>query len=197
MQTHTTDNFYVHGFAKIRINRTSLIEDYASNSKQNNGIYLDIFPYDYMPNNRIPQKLHYVLYKMVKWGALGKTDYNFVDNKKRDFSIGMSRFFFYTDRAKLLDIGINICKFFSSDCCLNVVNMSSAYKYTEYIKKENLLKMDTLLSEDYKFKVPRNYKQLLTHMYGDYQILPPIEERWKQHAILKVRTGDYKIQNNA
>ena len=55
MQTYKTDTNFGFGYAKIRLNGTELIEDYAISSRQHNGIFLDIFPFDTMPDNKILQ----------------------------------------------------------------------------------------------------------------------------------------------
>ena len=33
----------------------------------------------------------------------------------------------------------------------------------------------------YQFRIPKNYDEILKHIYGDYMQLPPVEERIGHH----------------
>ena len=44
--------------------------------------------------------------------------------------------------------------------------------------------------EDHVFLIPKNYDQLLSHTYGDYMQLPPIEQRISHHHIVEFAVGD-------
>lgn len=195
LQTFETDNSYTHPFAKIRINNTSLIEDYSINSKQHNGIYLDIFPYDNMPDNVFLQKVHYLLFKSFKWCAMGKSDYSFTEVKKRRFSNFMKNALFFISKNKAMKKCIDICKMFNKKNCANVINMCGAYKYNEYAPVSSFNKLVKINFEGIDFFAPNNYDELLTNMYGDYMKLPPIEQRGKQHSMVKIDIGNYVIKS--
>lgn len=197
LQTHETDEGYAFGYAKIRLNGTTLAEDYALGSKQHNGIFLDIFPYDDMPVGKAGQKLHYLLYKCVKWAALGKNDYDFKEPKKRRFAKWMSILFFPFSKTRLMKLEEKICKLFDSGKAENCINLGGAYQYREYTRKENLTTLTKLSFEGYEFSVPSDYNDLLSRMYGDYMQLPPVEKRGIQHRMVEMDIGDYVIKNNA
>lgn len=194
-QDYGTDPYYAFGYAKIRIRGTNLLEDYTENSKQKKGIFLDIFPYDDMPQNVVLQKIHYMLFKCVKWGALGKVDYDFHEAKKRRFSKAMSKLFFFCSRESLLHLEDKICTMFQRQKAINAINMWGAYNYREFTRKSNLINLERLSFEGYEFCVPGNYEELLTQMYGDYMTLPPVEKRGDQHQIVKIDMGSYQIKN--
>lgn len=195
LQTYESDKYHTHPFAKIRINNTLLIEDYAVNSKQNNGIYLDIFPYDNMPDNKFLQKIHYFFFKLLKWAAMGKNDYCFVEKKKRRFAKAMSIVFFFFSKKKTMQLCEKTCKMFNNKKTKNVINMGGAYKYKEFTLKSNLENLTKLEFEGYEFSVPVRYKELLTNMYGDYMQLPPVEQRGNQHSMVNIDIGNYQIKN--
>lgn len=195
LQYNLTDPAYAHGFAKIRIDGTQLVEDYTANSKQHNGIYLDIFPYDRMPDNKISQTFHYLSFKCLKWAALGKTDYSFVDNKKRIFAKIMSKVLFFYSLEQTIEKMENVCQRYNKKETKKYINMYGAYGYNEYIETDGLEVLDSLKFEGYEFKVPGNYKQLLTNLYGNYMELPPVEKRGIQHAMVNVDKGNYRIKN--
>ena len=197
LQTYKTDEYYTHPFAKIRLNNTSLVEDYSQNSKQHNGIYFDIFTYDNMPESKIKQKFHYFSFKCLKWAARGKNDYYFIETKKRRFAKFMSFALFFLSKKKVIRMCDNVCSMFNKKVCKNVINMGGAYNYNEYTLRTNLENLSELDFEGYKFSVPANYKELLSNMYGDYMKLPPVEQRGKQHNMVKIDKGSYKIKNKA
>ncbi len=195
LQTYDTDEYYTHPFAKIRLNNTELVEDYSENSKQHNGVYLDIFPYDNMPESKMSQKFHYLSFKCLKWAAMGKNDYYFIEKKKRRFAKIMSIAFFFLSKKKAISMCDRVCKMYNKKQCRNVINMGGAYNYNEYTLRTNLENLSVLKFEGYDFSVPENYKELLTNMYGDYMKLPPVEQRGKQHSMVKMNIGNYKIKN--
>lgn len=195
LQTYKTDPSYALGFAKIRINNTLLLEDAAVLSRQHNGIYLDIFPYDNMSDSRWKQKLRYIWIKCLKWAAYGKSDYKISDKTRRCFALLFKYLFFYLDKDKTISVMEKNCKKFCESS--NVINYFGAYQDREYARRENFLQLEDLSFEGYMFKVPSNYKELLTNMYGDYMKLPPVEKRGKQHNFLKMEIGKYQIKNNA
>ncbi len=61
LQTNETDKEYVNPYAKLRDSNTAFLEIPYLNSNINQGIFLDIFPLDYLPDNRLKRK--WVLYK--------------------------------------------------------------------------------------------------------------------------------------
>ena len=196
-QDYHTDKYYNFGYSKIRIKGTDLLEDYTADSKQGKGIFLDIFPFDDMPNGVVKKRVHYLLFKCIKWGALGKADYKFVTPKKRRFAKVMSAVFFPFSRESILRLEDNICAMFHKEKASYAINMQGAYNYKEYTKKDNLVKTDRLSFEGYEFSVPSNYDELLTQMYGDYMTLPPVEKRGRQHQIINMDMGNYVIRNSA
>lgn len=192
-QTYQTDEKYAHGFGKIRLNHTVLLEDYARNSGQHNGIYLDVFPYDIMPKNAIDLKIKYLRFKFLKWAALGKTDYSFVDKKKKIFAdLSKCLLFFYCKKT-CLDKANRICtgKLKGLSYNDNVINWYGAYKLNEYMDYKKTKHLVDLEFEGELFKVPAQYDELLRNMYGDYMQLPPVEKRGIQHSMIKICFGGY------
>lgn len=192
LQTSDTDPAYAFTFAKIRINGTSLTEDYAVNSKQHNGIYLDIFPYEACPDKKWQRKLHFILFKCVKWAALGKTDYAFQISKRRRFAKAMSALLFFLRKDGAIKLANKFRRLYE--------NCNTAYYvdpewYKGIIAIKDIQSTETLMFEGYSMPVPRHYHELLTEIYGDYMQLPPVEQRGKQHQMVEMGIGDYVIRN--
>lgn len=194
LQTAKTDLAFAHGFAKIRLNGTVLMEDYTEHSAQHNGVFLDIFPYDEMIDNRFALKCQYLHFKCLKWAAMGKTDYQFVEKKKRYFATAMSKVFFFYKKNTCIDRMTALCTRYLGKNTTNIINWYGAYKFSEYMSMECAKKLITMEFEGHSFKVPTKYDILLKNMYGDYMKLPPIEKRGNQHAMIKMELGNYQVQ---
>lgn len=195
LQTARTDASFAHGFAKIRLNGTILMEDYTEHSAQHNGVFLDVFPYDEMPDNSFMLKCQYLHFKCLKWAAMGKTDYEFVEKKKKYFATVMSKIFFFYSKNQCIDRMKAICMKHGGEKTENIINWFGAYKYSEYMSTQCAEKLITMDFEGHPFKVPADYDNLLRNMYGDYMKLPPVEKRGNQHAMIKMELGDYQVQS--
>lgn len=79
--TDTHSPFY---FAKLRKNNTTFLEESCKNVDMHHGIYVDVFPYDKVPNNKFLQHLHRKLCNRINecfagkdvwpWAYCGKCD---------------------------------------------------------------------------------------------------------------------------
>lgn len=194
LQTGQTDPAYAFGSAKIRLNGTALMEDYAANSKQHNGIFLDIFPFDVMPKRGWQQWLHFRSAKCVKWAALGKTDYAFVRPKRRRFAKLMSGVLFFLRKDDALKLAEKLRRLYERRPTGRYVDTEW---YHSVITDEDLQQTRTLLFEGYEFRVPLRTEQMLTEIYGDYMKLPPVEKRGIQHDVVLADVGEYVVKNSA
>ena len=59
-QDYHTDPGFTQCFAKIRDNNTTYIEEGTEDLKMNRGIFVDIFPFDVVPNSYIRRKTQYI-----------------------------------------------------------------------------------------------------------------------------------------
>ena len=57
LQTYETDPEYPLSFAKIRDSRTTYLETALNNKKINHGVFFDIFPLDFYPENEKDQDI--------------------------------------------------------------------------------------------------------------------------------------------
>ena len=192
LQTAETDPAYGFVFAKVRLNGTTMLEDYAVDSKQHNGIYVDIFPFETCPESGWQRKLHFRLYKCVRWAALGKTDYKFIISKRRRFAKLMSTALFFLRKNGAIKLASKLRCMFNHSKTGNCIDPEF---YKGIIALEDIRAVEQLTFEGHSMPVPRHYHELLTQIYGDYMQLPPVEERGNKHQMVKMDTGDYKIGN--
>lgn len=189
IQTELTDNNYAFSFAKIRLNGTEFREDFSWNAPIHHGIFVDIFPYDNMPNNVIAKKIFLLKNSMIKsllWVKCGFGS----DSHKRTFKYKLLRLMSCFVTKKFL--------FKSRNRLIKKYNN----KKTEYSfnsdypnmprKNELFLKNKKYKFEGYTFNGVEDYNEFLTELYGsDYMTLPPVEKR-QIHSHYEINYGKYK-----
>ena len=75
LQTWDTDSGFALPIAKIRKNGTKFIEQNSSKSELHNGIYIDIFPFDNVPDSDFKKKLQNIVTYILKRFILIKQGY--------------------------------------------------------------------------------------------------------------------------
>ena len=71
-QSHDTDPEYYYLFDKIRLNGTVFRESFVSKYQIHHGVYIDIFPVDYLPDSPILQKIQYYRFHFFRTGVMAK-----------------------------------------------------------------------------------------------------------------------------
>lgn len=183
LQTHITDKEYPANFAKIRNSNTTFIETSLNKCNINHGVYIDVFPLDYYPTNKIKsflfdiynkvlsfrisavfnlENIHYPLYKKIirkTISSLLKVIYPNIHSalKKRDN-------LFKSVKERNL-----------------ITNHCGAWGKKEIAPIEWFGKGTELYFENLTVKAPKEYDKYLTHIYGDYMKFPPKEKQVSHH----------------
>lgn len=190
VQNWDSDKYFGLPFGKIRKIGTRFIETKGENSKAENGIFVDIFPYDCYGNKAIGQGL---LLKCLKLLMINKSNIQVWRNNEG------------IDYIKLLEHipFIILSKICSRNWIINKYNhiaqkynaASNKYYYPQgvinygklVIPKEVLDETIDALFEDSVFKIPKRYDVYLTRSYGNYMKLPPEDQRENRHQIIEVK----------
>ena len=195
LQTWDTDPNYPFSFGKIRLKNTAIEELFASSHVVlEKGIFVDIFPFDNVPDEESEAKSlarKYFFYKRALWMKKGYGKNILTQNFKQKI------------------------KYFISSALLSFVSYSFLKtRFERAIKKYNHIETKKLVFDaPYRFEkncvertlienlcdgvfeteiypMPRDYDTYLTHLYGDYMKLPDPAER-HSHDILSVVFGKY------
>lgn len=194
LQTWDSDPYYAMPFAKIRLNGTKYVENNSRNVKLHQGIYIDIFPYDNIPDNRIKKKIQ--KYKaMFYWHLLlNKSGYDYVDKTQHIkyflcFILKvLSNLFSYKKLHK--DFYKTMTKY-NFECTKNIVTFGGASSFEkETLKYEWVNKTEEKIFEDTVFLIPCMWDKYLTHFYGDYMTPPPEDKRYEGHSIIECDFGN-------
>ena len=175
---------YFYPFAKVVDSNTKLIEnDYEKCEKM--GIYIDIFPIDYLPNNEGEVKM--IFKKFIFWDRLLLM---IRSNKFNNYGIKLFAKkiirFIVCPILRIRKINLFI---------LNKVNtLTKKYENTSQIACvmgrygiKEVMPVDFCKEiifvdfENKKYKAPKNYNEYLTKHYGNYMQLPSVEKQKAEH----------------
>lgn len=183
-------------FLKLKIKGTHYKEQISKKTEMNDGIFIDVFPFDNAPDSLWWQRFCAVKIHIIKKILLLRGGF-VIENEhiiKAILYKGIKLFscIFSFNRWK------NICskamKKYNSKSTKYVANWCGAYKAKEVCERE--IVQETFLNKFEKFQmpVPIDYNKYLTRIYGDYMQLPPEEQRSGRHKITIIDLGDYKIR---
>jgi lipopolysaccharide cholinephosphotransferase len=196
LQTWETDNNFGLPFAKLRLKGTKYIEKSSSNTGGHNGIFIDIFPFDNVPRNKILKRKHSVFTYVLKKLLLAKNGYEVWDEKeviKKMIYMIIKMFTKTTSVDILRKLLVKQMVKYNNSNSEYIVAIGGAYGYyKECIKRNWVEDLKYLPFENHKFFSPSDYKEYLEYFYGDYMTPPPEENRYNRHNILEIDFGEYK-----
>lgn len=160
--------------------------------------WIDVFPIDGMPNNRILfqlHKLHFLFVRLLYHFSCFDRTVNLTRKDRttlqkiliwfgKTFRIGRN-----WDTKKLLYKLERILKKYKYEESKYVVNAYSSYMFRETYERSWFENGTCIQFEQYKMKVPQNYDAVLTHLYGDY-MTPPTKGSEEKHHILRIEFLD-------
>lgn len=180
---HLNSDTYFKSHAIIVLNGAtlSLDTDILNPKYKNPGIYIEIFPLDHGPKNRLMRKVHSFRLKFIKRfrsfkvGLIYPQDSGVKRLLKRMISLLLAP-------ISLRTIGIhldNVMKMYNNskyrDPDVWTINCG-AYSYEKESVCKNIYGIPTKVKfEDCEFYAPENLNEFLKHYYGDY-MTPPSEE---------------------
>jgi len=180
-QDFNTDPKCPFYFSKIRLNNTLFVERYLKDIKMHHGIYLDIFPYDKVPEKSEQQKKFFRKVKVLHQIYIAKSVY-----KTCNPQTTLSGKIMLTGRFALHILLLIVPKKYlyrKLDALIQKYNTTDS-QIVAYIpdpkSKINikyLYPIKTVQFEHVKINVPNNSDVYLKSLYGDYMTLPPIEKR--------------------
>lgn len=178
IQSVTTDKDYYVMHAKLRNDNTTYLEPDWQNRKGSQGVFIDLFPYDYIPAPGVKRKI--IEWKRRFWQNLISIPLCSISNggakqKMKNFMRPL---------MNMIDPTRNRAARCWQDCAEQVSQSAFVcdHEVWEYIYQaewfENTVKMPF---EDIMVAVPVGYHEYLTIRYGDYMQLPPPEARTPRH----------------
>lgn len=193
LENFYTDKFYFYNFSKIMKYGTVYGEYLFQNSKAANGIYIDIFPI-----NSVPEKKGFKYYFYYFWLTIintksyikmAKNDKLTYPKKKhsiRNFIINLCSFvlLFWCSKKHATKIKYNFLKKHGSKKS-NIITVGAGL-YSRY-PRDFFAGNSTVNFEGRKLNAPQNPDSYLRAKYGDYMKLPPEKDRIAHHFVYEFR----------
>lgn len=196
VQNQNTDPHYVRYITKIRLNGTRQEEAINAKMDMHKGIYIDIFPLDYVvKNNGVFMILRGKLLRSLFAIKTIKHVKSKNDSKWKRFTINILKPIFILFPDKLINFLFDwVCGRENEKSCKYTANFSSHFGW----KKQTYLNEiygegKTVRFEDEFFRVPDMPEIILNSIYGtNYMELPPEEARNSGHSLDNIDLGKYE-----
>jgi len=196
LQVFETDAGMGLPLAKIRKNGTRCVEAPSARVRYHQGIFIDIFPFDNVPDSWLPRKLHdkeIYIWKRLLLCRLGYDllAYGGSPLKRIIYKAVLypsSKFFARSFLVRRLE---HCTRRYNRRDTKAIVANGGQYGYTkESIARHWVAQLSQIEFEGRQFKCPKCYKDYLTNLYGDYMTPPPPEKRRGHHQIVELNLGD-------
>lgn len=199
IQCQKTFKHYAFPYAKLR-NTDIQIKERASNTQKGNvGSWLDVFPYDNIPDDEvlrqeqfeaifaINQKIHNLL--LINVGTnettLKKAVKTLIQTKNEmTYQINPIILYLFKKRHAIITQYNNQKTEYAADLSYMYYKNYDSFIKTR-VKNESFESLGTCRFEDADFMTLKDTDTVLTTLYGDYMALPPVEER-ETHEILSL-----------
>lgn len=185
LQIPETDHKYHLTFAKLRMKNTRFLEERLVDAGAQEGFYIDIFPYDNIPDNEQQAKMY--MKKCAFWirlfsvsrikepqiGSRGGLDYLVR-------TVWYALYYFLklipsADKRIWRKCNKYFCMYQNYETDRSTLLVSEPEKWVIY--KKEMEKLEQRQFEDIKVSVPKDYDAVLKRNYNNYMELPPKEER--------------------
>lgn len=181
LQHFSVDKNTPNYFAKVRKDNSTFLEKQLEHLPINHGIFVDIMPFDALPNDVSKRKKYrffsrtfhrlYIL-KFVTPKLKGIFD------KKRIISNFVKRIIklvICPIKAEVLFNKLdNIVSKYNGD---NIVSVAFMGEFSSEVEFLDIFPLKLVKFENIQINIPNNYDKILKKQYGNYMKLPPIDKR--------------------
>lgn len=197
LQEMFIDKNYALPMAKLLLKGTVLAEYTTVNNKALKGIYIDVFPFDSIPDSEALRKKHSRKIYILKYLFLAKQSYKFPKKGeyKKSLIYALLKFatFFVTKSFLRNSLENELCRF-KNEKTKKVAAIGGAYPYSkESVERQWFEESVELDFENIKLSAPKDYTEYLTYFYGDYMTPPPEDKRENRHNVVKLDFGKYNF----
>ena len=176
------DKSFLCTYTKVSDSRTIINEN--SNFGREIGVNIDIFPVDGLPKGE--KEIERTVSKMkALWGFVVCATVRDISQrtliKKTEITLMRAFYKIFPLQSLFTGIAIKNAQKYPFDNSDKVATLVWGYGKREVISHSTASEYIQTEFESYRFNIPRNYEDYLSHIYGDYMKLPPESERVYKH----------------
>ena len=179
IQTNQSDPEYVNCFAKIRNSNTTYLETSVNHLNINHGVFIDVFPLDYYPEDEKSEKDMASKKKFLNVRVASVYNTNNKSWKRKLLELFAK--IKYPSLKKAIGKRDDLYKSVKSGAL--IANHGGAWGAKEIVPACWYGEGDILQFEGLSVSVPTEYEKWLTQVYGDYMQLPPEDKRCPHHYV--------------
>lgn len=190
LQTKNSDKNYVYNISRLRKRNTTYILEKWKDSGIHQGVYIDIFPIDHIPNGRLAKAIQRHLIILLSVVRISRNPVIFWNGKKelggikKSIVYGLSCLLPQVVCGRIEDRVITKYNNIPTNMVGCICEGGVLYKMTKDMmpfRSEFLNEYSKVKFEGREFLSVKDHKGILEHWYGDWRVLPPIEERKSDH----------------
>ncbi len=180
-----TNNCFTAPLAKIIDTETYLVQHYGFKERVKLGVYIDVFILDGFSNNEIDSNLHMKrCIELKNYWSHANHGFNYIGSS---FIKNVLRRIYYFPvickgtnyYLKQIDKNARSIDYSNSSFVGNAA--FPVYGYREIFNKSDFSIPTFGEFEGIKVPIPNGYDKILTQLYGEWRIMPPLEERQSHH----------------
>lgn len=178
-------------FIKVMKKNTEVQEQSAPKDIENYGVYVDVFPFDVSPKSMELCKAHERQFNWYQKLLLARKKYR-LDLEKRPvkrfiyFMVRLVSYIYAEDKLKT-KLELSMQKYNQLKEFDHYVNLGGSYPYhKERVEKKWLEDRKLYPFEGREYYGTVHVEDYLSHLYGDYMQLPPVEEQVPRHSFEKL-----------
>lgn len=166
---------YPYNFGKIRDINTVFKEELTAELDINHGVWIDVFPMDYVDTNSLKLKIKLIgklnALRFAKLGIISGYKYFIVKLIPLDLINWLS--------SRIMESHLT-----RKTSSLFMLSMPSPGQIPRNISL--FTDVEYIRFEDTKFPIPKDFNMYLTSSYGDYMQYPPLDKQRPGHAIKEI-----------
>lgn len=175
-------------YAKLRLDNTVFMEPLTAELKAHQGIFIDIFPFDFAVRNPSLRRAHTMLLRVLSI-TTGSATREICRTAKSRIGRAIRFSLFRLQPASLiralrrLELFIKRAPGGTGDALVGCVDLFGHTKYERTVVPiSSLVPTQKMLFGERDIPVPREIHSMLVRWYGDYETYPLVEDRQPAHA---------------
>lgn len=194
IQTPDTDANYYFPIIRLRVTGTKCVEKYFNTVDMNDGIFVDIYPCDNVPDSQFKRWMYKYLskYLIVSVAILARPDIKRSSLKKRLAAFVLPLPLRLMSKSRRIKLRDGFLSRYNKSKTKDVVVQDGMGLVSKYVYPcEFIESIEYMDFEGWKLPCSKLHHNMLSQMYGKYMELPPVEKRCQHHGFLELDFGKY------